>query len=83
MTSDQVNGNAQSETVNVALIPMPSGAKIVYTTTSGRYLGTVQFDAPDPQAMGLIGNLFQQFCAQQANRVQVAPAGAVAGLRTS
>ena len=76
------NGTEQQVTVKMHGIQMPSGAKLRFTQSDGTYLGSIEFDAINSQALGLIGNMFQQFVAQQTGGIQLATAGAVPGLRT-
>ena len=70
------------EQVAISMVPN-GGNRLVFVTTSGKYLGSVQFDATDAQSLGIIGNGFQQFTAQQAGSIQVANGANIPGLRTS
>jgi hypothetical protein len=78
-----MNGSKPHINVIRTVIPQASGAKVIYTTSQGGYLGTLVFDAQSPEALGVIGNDFQSFCAQQTGGIQVAPLGALAGLKLS
>lgn len=64
---------AVGQKVNVSFIPTPGGGKFVYVTPEGKYLGSLQFDATDPASLGVIGDLFSKFAAQQASQIQIAP----------
>jgi hypothetical protein len=77
-----MNGSKQIAMIRT-VIPQPNGAKIVYTTSQGGYVGTVVFDASSPDALSALGNDFQAFCAQQTGGIQVAPPGSLAGLKLS
>lgn len=77
-----VSGNTQVAILRT-VIPHPNGAKVVYTTVQGAYLGTIVFDASNLESLVALGNDFQAFCAQQGSAIQVAGAGALAGLKLS
>lgn len=69
--------------VHTHVVPQPGGAKLVFMTSQGKYVGTVTFDAADPSSLAVLGSLFQQFCSQQAGGIQVVGANSVPGLRAS
>lgn len=72
--------NGHPESLQVSVLPQPSGAKLVVTTTAGRYLGSVQYELSDPAALPALVAVLGQFAAQQSP-IQVAPANAVPGIK--
>ena len=79
--SDPAIGQTDKPKVNVHVIGVPNGARLVFVTNDGKYLGTLEYDAASPDVVGVIGNLFQQFAAQQSGGIQIA--NGVPGLRVS
>lgn len=67
--------------VNVAGVPITSRNKLVYTDPSGRYMGTIEFDAADLDSLVTMATLFQEACARQAGRIQPVGAAALNGLK--
>ena len=74
------SGNGQVA-VNAHVVNPQSGTSIRFTAANGAYLGSITFDAVNREALGVIGNMFQQWCSQQAGGIQVAGAGTLNGLR--
>jgi hypothetical protein len=77
---NKTNGHApQQQQINVKFftIARPNGAKLVYVTDAGDYLGTIEFDIMGPHLMPLLAQFFSQFAAQQAGNVQVVSPGAL------
>lgn len=78
----KTNGSNKAQNVNMHMVPAPGGGKLVLFTAE-KYLGSVTFDVADKEALKVVGDIFQQFCAQQVGGIQIAGANAVPGMRTS
>jgi hypothetical protein len=68
--------------VNAHFIPKPAGAIVRFTASNGSYIGSIEYDAANPQALIAMANAFQAFAAQQTGGIQIAPANGIAGLRS-
>lgn len=80
MTQNGINGTAAQ--VKMSFIPRPpAGGKVLFTTTAGDYLGTVEYEAMSPEALREVANQFQAFVAAQFGGIQVAGSGAAAALK--
>ena len=80
-----LNGDSpKALTINVTLTPEPGGGELVYVRSDGVYLGRIHFKASNAEAVGIIGNMFQQWAQQQsgANSIQVATSVNLPNLRS-
>lgn len=76
-----LNGAGPAPEIMIYQIPTQGGAKLRFVTSHGRYLGSIEFDAVDAQALLILGSQFQGYAAQQTGSIQIATAAP--GLRTS
>lgn len=54
------------------LIPKPGGGALRLFTTTGDYIGSIEFDTVSPQALQALANWFQGWAAQQSGGIQIA-----------
>lgn len=58
-----------------------NGETLRFTTDTGRYLGSIEFDLADRDCYKLLGDAFQSYCAQQTGGIQLASGLPVLGSR--
>lgn len=56
------------------------GTRLTAVTSDGQYVGSLDIDAVNPQALAVLANALQQFANAQSPGIQIAGAAALNGL---
>ena len=67
--------------VKAHFIPKTGGGTLHLATTTGDYVGSIEFDTVSPQALQAMATWFQGWAAQQAGGIQIASGIGLAGVR--
>lgn len=74
--------SAQPQQAQVDINVVQSPTKLV-CVLSGKYIGSLTFDAPSPDALGALAQIFQQYATQVRSGIQVSNGAGIPGLRTA
>jgi hypothetical protein len=71
--AENLNGSAHDEPIvpQRTVLPQPHGAKVIYTSSTGLYLGAIEFETVSTEALAAIANDFQAFAADQTRSLQI------------
>ena len=83
MVNGTVPPGPQMKQLNVRpnILPIPSGAKIIFATTEGLVVATVEFQVSDNSYIQLLPQLFADVVRQMTGGLQVVGAGVLPGLK--